>query len=456
MCFSRPSAPRSGSGVITVRFPKLVFTVAVLLILAAMGMRVWWAYSVTPRPISDAAWYWNQAVRMADGGNYGSDAGPTAYRPVGYSAALAPLIRVFGTDTIVARLFNALLSVATLTALFGLTRRLTMSNGAGLVVLVLYGAFPADIGYTSLPLSELFFNALAVCAVYVFNGNPRSLIHGGVAGTLIALAALTRPQGGLLFFIVIVALLGTAMPLRRKVLCVAAISCAMTLTLLPWTIRNAYVFHSLVPISTNGGINMFIGNNPEATGCYSIPKNWKAELDSAVPGALDKQARELASDRYASSRAIEFIKENPRKALALWRPKLRCLFRDEGAFAHFSRKIPAEQQPLLARLTSVCQRYYETLLALACLGSTGMLACAFARKTRRPELQWLPAAVVAGFVLVTLVTFGDARFHHPIMPWASIYAASFLSCAFRFFASLARHVLHVLKLSTSRSPEPGP
>jgi hypothetical protein len=225
----------------------------------------------------------------------------------------------------------------------------------------------------------------------------------------------------------------------------------MTLTLLPWTIRNAYVFHSLVPISTNGGINMFIGNNPEATGCYSIPKNWKTELDGAVPLSLDKPTRELASDRYATARAVAFIREQPGRAIALWRPKLLCLFRDEGAFAHFSRKIPTEQRPLLAQLTRVGQRYYEILLVLSCLGAAGMLVQTFASRTARPELQWVPGAISACFVAVTLVTFGDARFHHSIMPWVSIYAASLLGCASAFVTRIVRCAMRVHKAPISRS-----
>jgi 4-amino-4-deoxy-L-arabinose transferase-like glycosyltransferase len=220
---------------------------------------------------------------------------PTAYRPVGYSAALAIFVKIFGEDPSVARFFNAGLAVVTLPALFIITRHLTDSTLAGLIALFIFAFYPSDIGYTSVPLSEQLFSALALSAIAVYLSDPQSLRHAASAGALIAWATLTRPQGILLVPTVLLGLVFSRHRVGRYGLVLLT---ALILTMAPWWIRNANAFGAFVPVSTNGGINLLIGNHPEANGSsrrdsrfhsrehdhlrrYALPSS-----DSAVGGGL--------------------------------------------------------------------------------------------------------------------------------------------------------------------------
>ena len=48
----------------------------------------------------------------------------------------------------------------------------------------------------------------------------------------------------------------------------AGAAAAIAATIAPWSIRNNAVFGEFVLLSTNGGPNLWMGNNPDSTGFY--------------------------------------------------------------------------------------------------------------------------------------------------------------------------------------------
>ena len=391
---------------------------------AAVAVRFWWALRITPRPISDAASYWQIATSLANGHGYLDDGVATAYRPIGYSAALAPALDIFGSDLAVARTFNAAISVFSLGSIYALTRAVSGSRLAALVALSLFGFYPADVGYTSLVLSELLFNALTLTAVCLVVFRPGSIGAHAMAGLLLGFATLTRPHAALILPCLAVGLFrrGQSKLQASRLVCVLGLACAATMV--PWWVRNASVFGAFVPVSTNGGVNLYIGNHPEATGEYTFDKQRTARIDARLAPELQGAARELAFDRAAAGLALEYMRAEPARTAELWKLKLDSLFMHEGAFIRFSRKLPDEQRPLLQRLDSVSLRYYLSFLLLSAAGfALALFQLVFSRPARARSL-WLPAAIVAAFTALTLLTFGDSRFHHPMMPWLAIYAGN--------------------------------
>ena len=53
----------------------------------------------------------------------------------------------------------------------------------------------------------------------------------------------------------------------RKAFLIAGLwACGCIIVIMPWMIRNYRTFGEIIPITTNGGVNLWIGNNPKATG----------------------------------------------------------------------------------------------------------------------------------------------------------------------------------------------
>jgi len=83
---------------------------------------------------------------------------------------------------------------------------------------------------------------------------------------------------------------------------------ALLLLLLPWTIRNAYCFHAFIPVRSNGGGNLWIGNRPGATGFLDdslFPMYNHQEMANYV--ALG----EIADSRLRSTQAWDYIRAHP-------------------------------------------------------------------------------------------------------------------------------------------------
>ncbi|QDU66050.1 glycosyltransferase family 39 protein [Engelhardtia mirabilis] len=203
--------------------------------------------------------------------------------------------------------------------------------------------------------------------------SARNLALAGVAA---ALAILARPNLGLFLLAVAAwfALRGGewSTRLRRTAIFLVAAS----LTVLPVTVRNFAVSGEFVPITSNGAVNVYIGNNPDADGTYQNPPE---DVDPSQFTAI----------------AREFILEHTGDWLALERTKLELLL--------------AERQlwPLL-------------LLAL----------CGWISARARGNRRTLPvSAMAAGVLVVPILFFMHDRFLVPGVPALAVLAGHAIDVA---------------------------
>ena len=95
------------------------------------------------------------------------------------------------------------------------------------------------------------------------------------------LAALARPNALLLAPMLLVWLLWSLrerLSFARRLALAAALSAGVALLVLPATARNYAVGGDLTLITSSGGSNFFVGNNPEANGSYRIPRRFPRAL----------------------------------------------------------------------------------------------------------------------------------------------------------------------------------
>jgi hypothetical protein len=119
------------------------------------------------------------------------------------------------------------------------------------------------------------------------------------AGALFGMAALTRELAMYLAPLAALWLLRPRRgewwppaPARRRA---GALVLGLVLTVAPWTVRNAIVFHAFVPISTMGGLNLWQGNT--------------TVTHLEIYEALAKLGGPLEQDRYCRRMAWETIRE---------------------------------------------------------------------------------------------------------------------------------------------------
>jgi hypothetical protein len=187
----------------------------------------------------------------------------------------------------------------------------------------------------------------------------------------------------------------------------------------PWLFRNIYIFHKPM-ISSNGGVNFWIGNNDNASGGLRVDlKNDPFEnIHSEV---------ELDSAGYALGR--KFISARPLDAIKLVPKKFAHLFSSESPFA-----VYLKHRPLTSRDKRYATLYIETPLFSHLAFNlhyvffmvTGILGLFFMQGKRANETQ-LMLLFIASWIGIHLIFFGSHRFHYPLMPFFVLASAYFIT-----------------------------
>ncbi|SEN11274.1 Dolichyl-phosphate-mannose-protein mannosyltransferase [Nitrosospira multiformis] len=367
---------------------------------------------------SDASWYLNRAINIARGEGYSEAGYPTAYWPVGYPGFLGVLFYLFGQDQLVAQLANLFMAVGSFFLQLELTRRIFRSEATTRLSLLLLTIYPNHIAYTSLLLTEVYFTFLLLLGIYLYIVQ-RGWIWILLSGLVFGLATLTKPQ--VLFLpglLVLFRILSQEEKdrLREDLVKGIAIYLVMTVILVPWAVRNSQVFGEIVLISTNGGATLLSGNNPSADGGH-------VENDELVAQRNFSVQDQVESDRRARELAIQWIRDNPKRFIALLPLKAWHLWAKDGEaeWAYQAGYPQYEQYWYVFRTVRwVNQIFYVLLLA-------GSLLAAVLLINNRHRVIWpwvlIGYCLMIYLTMISIVFSGQSRFHFPAMPWAIMYAA---------------------------------
>jgi len=393
-----------------------------VIIAAAFLLRLTWILvsEWQPLPDDDAFRYDFAARALADGRGYIHLNGePTAFWPPGYPLLLALVYTIFGQHVIVAQLLNVAMGTATVVLVFLIGRR-TLDERAAFIGAAIVAGFPSLIFFTGVTLSEVAFTFFALLGIYLVVLETQSRQNDTfllvTAGLVLGLATLTRGQALLLPVVVIPFWLASGIDRRGVARRIAVLALGIGLIVAPWTVRNAIELGEPVIISTNAGVNFWIGHHEGASGNFGATGG--DELVFRYP-ELNSTEREVRVNRDGFREGLQFAVTHPVEELALPLQKLFWLYYNDeeglrwndghGAFVFLNNNV---REGLLA-LSNV---YYFAVLSFVVLGVRLWL-------TLRDPGRALLISLVAYWTLVHLVFFANPRFHAPIMPLAALLAA---------------------------------
>jgi len=369
------------------------------------------------------------ARRLAEGLGLGTRA---YFRAPLYICFLGALSKLFGPGYLAPRLGQALLGSLSAGFTFLLARKLL--SRAGAVAAGLLAALSWDLVYFDgeLLLESLatFFNLAGLLVLYRSEATQRRGLF--LAGILFGLSAITRPNL-LLVVAVILALLLLAKPRLESLPRAAALGAGIFLAVLPVTLRNAIVARDLVLVASQGGINFYLGNHPEADGLTVvvpyprrlIPREFQARYASdpwfkedvwlaSVYGAeqaLGRPVKESEVSSYWYGESFREMGPHPLRWLALFLRKTYFLFHRTEVSNDRDLYYHRAQFPLLRALAVVNVAW---LAPLALIGF-GLALPDFRR------FRWL-LTFGAAYSLSVILFFVNARFRAPLLPLAFIFA----------------------------------
>lgn len=333
-----------------------------------------------------------------------------AFWPPGYSFFLAGLYAVVGARQAAALAANAVLVSGAIAFTYLLGRRIAREGIARLGA-ILFAVLAFSTKMSRDAYSEPLFTVLQLAVVWL------SCVGGGLgfaalAGVVLGLAHLVRPVAALLPVALFVCQLLLGHKWRgaaARTLLMLATSC---LVVAPWTVRNWRRFHRFVPVSTSGGINLWLGNHPGADGGLPIGK-----LPAEVRAARD----EAEADAIAGRLAVRFILSHPGALPRLLLGKLNYAFGFGDAVRHYAKGATLYRVVLCLVLSTGV----AVLVAIALI--QGIWTCGRMVTARSRACGWAAVSplFVAYHLCVPLVFFGLRRFLYPAYPFLGLSVATF-------------------------------
>ncbi len=383
------------------------------LLAIALVVRVAYLLSIQNDPLFhfpqvDGRIFWDRALALAGGGGGVREA--VYFKPPLFSSILSLVIRLFGESAGTARIVLAALSALTAPIIARIARPIAGVWGARLAGLfaALYapGLF---LGAELLPASTVLLLNVGMLLALAAAERSRKLHLYGIAGLLLGLSALARPT--ILLFVPLL-----MMRYRREWRGAGALLLVgVMIAVAPATFHNMSGGDRLL-ISSNGGLNFYMGNHEGADGRSARAAELPDEPGEAARAAVAIASREsgrslLPSEvsRFWFRRGLAWITDHPADWIALTFKRLIFLTNNHEISDNIDFYALAEKSAPL-RFTPL---RFGILFVLSIVGLKRLLS------SREGRLIALYALAVS---IPSLLFFVVGRFRLPLLPFLSIAA----------------------------------
>ena len=402
-------------------------------------------------PIADAAFhdYWAKGLANGEWTPPPNEADPRIrevpyLRPPGYPYFLGWIYELFGTGPSPARIAQMLLGVLNCFLAFRLGRAL-FGPAAGLVTAA-FCAFSWVLIYFEGELqAEFLIQTAALSLLLLMNrwsqtsSRPVAFAAGVAAGILAVIRA-----NALLFLPVAILWMVRAWRQEgrdgRPIASAALFALGAMLAIAPVTARNWVIAKEFTPISCNGAVNLYIGNNETSNGMTAkIPDltdltglgGWSwFSYDRVVQGIANHVGREMSYgdvSKFFRDRAVDYIRNHPADFVRLTLRKAALFWGPDEISNNKAIRFEKEGSGVLRPLPG-----FPLFLTLAVLGLIWIAIDARGGRKFPPGVALVGAFVVTYFASFVLF-LAAARFRVPLMPLLFLFGAYALV---RFFETV--------------------
>jgi len=382
-----------------------------IIVLAGCALRLSAIALLNHVPQSDETAYLSMAQNLLRGRGVLDFMGNYAMYNAGYPIlVLAPLFQVFGENLLFARLANTLLGLAAIVLVWAVAAQAGASRFGRLCAAAIWALYlPASVYGVYLFKEHLMIPLMlgtVWCSLRLMQ-RPTFAVAAGCGALYGVLAVTGNASLSLLAATVAALLLADSSKLvgkRHHIALVGVVAGTCLLVASPWMARNAMVLGAPV-LNTNGGFNLYLGNNPAATGNFiSISETPRGPTWEALRKTGEVQASKVLRDD-----AVAWILSNPRQFAELALRK-----------AVYFWSLPAQQgkgEP------SRIERWLRFIWLLQYLLIAGAALSAWlfaAKRNRQVALLWLCVGV---YTAVHMIFYAGSRYREPAMPLLGILAA---------------------------------
>ena len=363
---------------------------------------------------SDALAYFTMADGLVTHGVVADNFGQMAFYSPGYPFALASVFAMFGDTPSAARGFNLLCSLASVALVMRVAWQVTGARlGMALAGLAMAVWIPSVIGVETLQkenlsiLLMLGFASLLLSLVESARPMWRALAAGLIFGAalLVGGSVILTPLAMLVALIILVRRSGWSTATRAGL--AFALGTAALVT--PWIIHVDRVIGAPL-LSTNSSFNLYLGNNPAATGKFvsiadtPLGPDWNARRI---------EAGEAGTSALLASEAKSWIMAHKTEALTLAGKKL---------YYFWEPNLP-DAADVAANPVIACARWVEVV-------QYGLIfvfgVAAFATRALRSSKGLILAALIGSFWIVHAAAYIIPRYRDPVVPLLIVCAIAVL------------------------------
>lgn len=354
----------------------------------------------------------------------------TVYRAPLWPFIIAGISVIFGPSDYFARLFLSIVGSGTCLLVYLFARDL-FSGRTGIVAGIIAAIYPELYIYDGWLYTEslYIFLLFALCyTLYRLQRAPQGKRGLWIlAGILLGLLSLTRPNGLIVIGIVIIwALIMVWIkilswrPAARGIIITAVIAVAL---IAPWTVRNYIDTHTFIPVATGDGTVLLGAYNDEALtkpgylGSWINPLQSRPDVTKPFPLFTCTPPCEVAREAAYKQAAIQWIESH----ISVLPHLLALHFLNMWQPATVEADLPVERFPHQRSSQIVLAMMKTFPIAIFILAALGLVVT-FQR--------WRELLFLYFIILLTiaecLIYYGSARFRAPIEPILILLASGAL------------------------------
>ena len=378
------------------------------IVLIGLALRFAVIATLGHQPESDELAYRSMALNLIAGRGVVDYMGNLAMYNAGYPILLlAPAFWLFPDNLIFVRLLQALLGAICILLCHRIAAEIGAKAFGRLLAALMWALYLPAAVYTVYLAKENLMTVLMLGAIYCLVHLIRraSVPAALLAGVCFGLLALTGNAA--LSLLILIPYVLYCMSVRRmdRLKVLGWIVLPLLLIPSPWVLRN-YIELGAPVLNTNGGFNLYLGNNPAATGMF-------VSIGDTPRGASWGQLRaqgEIVASQTLKSEALAWIAQSPLDFLKLAAKKL------------FYFWLPPFHQGAgqVSSLEAVVRGIWSVQFLLIVGCAVGSLMNRSLRQRSGIRILWFAVAAYTGVHMLFYVIF---RYREPLMPIMCVLAA---------------------------------
>jgi 4-amino-4-deoxy-L-arabinose transferase-like glycosyltransferase len=397
-------------------FPN--YSSIIILFVGTFLLRMFIAISVNMPIIDDDADYHAIGIALSEGKGFILDNQPTAFRPPGYPTFIGFCYWIFGPSPLAVHCVQAFLDTLTCLFLFLIACKIFNSRTA-FIATCIFAIFPLHILYIPRISAEIFFTLFFLSSIWLMIRpweESQNLMRIIIVGLMWGITTLIRPMASVFIIIAVWYFWDRAISIKVNTLRATILIIVFGLVLLPWMVRNQIRFERFT-LTSNFGLNLWIGNHPGANGGNAYPRS-----DNPLAQEQDK----FKQSDLGLKLAFDYFKHNIQAYPWLLSKKLAHFFSSDYHAMSVLQYRPEwktyKSSVLVYRELSLTLwiLFHLPYVAVMILGIIGII-CQASTRTRSIRLL---ISIILIFIFIHLVFYGDARYRVPIIPIFILFAAN--------------------------------